>query len=769
MHSTLSSLVGTLAVLALTPLVPGCVEPPDAQSSTTAASTRPSAADPSAGSQTRADGTPYVWKNVPILGGGFVTGVIFSEREKDLIYARTDIGGAYRWEPSSKSWTPITDGLSRDDANYMGIESLAIHPSDPDKVYLAVGTYVQDWAGAGAILRSSDRGATWQVAPLPFKLGGNENGRSNGERLAIDPNLPDVVYFGSRKNGLWKSVDGAATWQAVEGFPSTTGDSGVGVAIVAFPPGSGQKGKASSVVYAAISRPTQSLLRSTDGGETWKPIAEQPSGLLPSHLGFDAQGTLYVSYGNQPGPSDVTAGAVYKYAPASGKWQNITPLAPSDRDKFGYGGLSVDPRRAGHVLACSIDRWAMKDEIFRSTDGGKSWSKIGQAGKWHAEGASYLQHGSTELGITHWTGDIDIDPFDSSRATIVGGTGVFMTENLNDAEHGAPVDFRFTNRGLEETAVLSLASPPAGPPLLSGVGDICGFRHDDLDAPPRAGAYSSPSCNGTTSIDFAQLQPSFFARVGRVWGEEAHGAYSSDGGASWQAFANEPDGSKLGGAIAVSSDGQSLLWSLKGQTPALSRDRGASWAAVSGLRPGSKLPDWTNMDLQPAADRVNASTFYVYDAQQGRFSVSSDGGATFVSTYTGLPALADWQLSGASISSTPGFEGHVWLTTGKELYRSSDAGKTFTHVSRVAESYGLGLGKAGPGREYPALYLSGKVGGKKGFHRSDDIGQSWVRVNDDAHQFGFVNIVRGDPREYGRVYLGTSGRGVIYGVPGRGQ
>src|SRR5215510_11984365 len=125
----------------------GCMKPSGGEANAPESGSGPGlVADPQAGGQTSADGTPYVWKSVPILGGGFVTGVIFSKLEKDLIYARTDIGGAYRWEPGSHSWLPLTDGFDREQANYMGIESLAIHPRDPDKVYLAVGTYTQDWA-----------------------------------------------------------------------------------------------------------------------------------------------------------------------------------------------------------------------------------------------------------------------------------------------------------------------------------------------------------------------------------------------------------------------------------------------------------------------------------------------------------------------------------------------------------------------------------------------------------------------------------------------
>jgi hypothetical protein len=756
----------TLGVLSCALWV-GCLKPPGVEASAPSpgAAASASVSDPVSGTQTSADGTPYVWKNVPILGGGFVTGVIFSRLEKDLIYARTDIGGAYRWQAATHSWTAITDGFSRDEANYMGIESLAIHPTDPNKVYLAVGTYTQDWANAGAMLRSRDRGQTWQVTALPFKLGGNENGRSNGERLAVDPNKPDVLYFGSRKNGLWRSEDGSVSWKQVEAFPDPGETGGIGIPIVVFAPQAGKSGKATSVIYAAVANKDKSLLESKDAGASWKAIPEQPTGLLPSHLEFDAAGTLYVAYGNQPGPNDVTDGAVYKFTPASGKWTEITPLKPKGDDKFGYGGLSADSRHAGHLLTCSIDRWTKKDEVWHSTDGGKSWKAVGQSGNWHSEGAVYLQHGKEKAGITHWTGDVDLDPFNPTRATIVGGTGVFMTENLD----AAAADWRFTDQGLEETAVLSLASPPAGPPLWSGVGDICGFRHDSLDAPAAQGAHSGPSCNGTTSIDFAELQPSFVVRVGRVWGDEPHGAYSSDGGATWTPFAKEPEGSKAGGSIAVSSDGAALLWSLKNSTPALSRDKGHSWTKVAGVREGSKLPDWTNVDLQPAADRVDPHTFYIYDATQGGVYVSHDAGASFVSSYSGLPGLADWQLNGASITLVPGFAGHVWVTTNKEVFRSSDAGKTFEHVSSVDAGFGLGVGKAAPGRSYPALYLSGQVGSAKGFFRSDDIGHSWVRLNDDSHQFGYVNIVEGDPRTFGRVYLGTSGRGIIYGSPATGH
>jgi hypothetical protein len=114
-----------------------------------------------------APATPYVWRNVVVGGGGFAPNLIFSPAEKGLAYLRTDLGGAYRWDAKLQRWIPLQDALG--ESNYFGIESLAPDPKDPNVVYLAAGMYFRDPA---AILCSSDRGATWQVTPVPFRMGG---------------------------------------------------------------------------------------------------------------------------------------------------------------------------------------------------------------------------------------------------------------------------------------------------------------------------------------------------------------------------------------------------------------------------------------------------------------------------------------------------------------------------------------------------------------------------------------------------------------------
>jgi hypothetical protein len=361
---------------------------------------------------------PYVWRNVAIRGGGFVTGIITHPKEKGLMYARTDVGGAYRWDENDKCWTAITDWIGMADANLTGIESLAADPSDPDRVYLAAGTYTNENTGNGAVLRSSDRGRTFRRTDLPFKMGGNEAGRFHGERLAVDPNQGGILFFGSRNAGLWKSADSGATWSRVDTFPdlavsSSAGSGGfwnqpVGVVFVQFDAESGRRGKPTPVVFAGISVQKDGLQLSTDYGETWAAVSGQPAGLRPNHAALSADGSLYLSYGKEPGPNAMTDGAVWKYNLKSGAWTDVTPVKPDSDCPFGYGGVGVDASHPETVMVTTFCRWNPRDEVFRTADGGKTWKPLLADAAWDRSNAPW-----TEKHTPHWMGDVEIDPFDS--------------------------------------------------------------------------------------------------------------------------------------------------------------------------------------------------------------------------------------------------------------------------------------------------------------------------------------------------------------------
>jgi photosystem II stability/assembly factor-like uncharacterized protein len=707
---------------------------------------------------------------VNILGGGFVTGIIYSQAEKDLVYARTDIGGAYRWDPKNSEWLPLLDEYGREYSNWLGIETLATDPTDPNRVYMAVGTYTQDWADAGAILRSTDRGKTWEATKVDFKMGGNENGRGNGERMVVDPNYPQKLLFGTRKYGLYTSEDHGATWKQGN-FPVKDEPMGVGITFVVFDAKTGKQGEATKTVYAGFASTETGLYRSNDGGESWEPVKGQPKGVMPSHAGFDSEGTLYLSYGDKPGPSEVRDGAIWKYRPKSGKWTNITPLKPGGEDKFGYGGLTVSPSKKGTVMVTTIDRWGPGDEIFRTVDGGKKWSALGEKAIRDDAGAKYLYWGRAPseeraLSSTGWMAYIAIDPFDDNRAMYVTGQGVWATRDAAAADKGEPTHWRFTNENLEETAVKELASPPQGPELLSALGDICGFRHDDVEKPPPDGMFENPIFGNGTSIDFAESKPDYVVRVGSGshGGKNAHGAISKDGGKSWAPFPNAPKGDGSG-HVAVSADGSSIVWAPKNGKVSVSFDEAKTWAPAAGIDAPTKLPDWSAVGQHPAADRVNAKKFYVYDASVGKAFMSEDGGKNFTTSETPMPILPEYALAPLSVQTVPGKEGNVWVSTGKDLYRSTDSGKSYDAFLSVSEAQAVGFGKAKDGSDYPAVYIIAKVNDVEGIFRSDDAGESWTRINDDRHMFGSAGLVIGDPKKYGRVYLGTHGRGIIYGDP----
>ncbi|MBW8798377.1 MAG: 1,4-beta-glucanase [Streptomyces sp.] len=691
----------------------------------------------------------YRWRNAVIGGTGFVTGVLFHPTTPGLAYARTDIGGAYRWDARTARWTPLTDHLGWDDWNLLGVEAMAVDPAHPGRLYLALGTYSQSWAGNGAVLRSEDRGATWARTDLTVKLGANEDGRGMGERLLVDPRDSDTLWLGTRHDGLLKSTDRGATWAAAGGFPATPSASGQGVSLLVA------VGRA---VYAGWadgdgSATAVSLYRTTDG-TAWEAVPGQPAGTsakVPVRAAYDRHAReLYVTYADAPGPNGQADGSVHKLATGTGRWTEVTPVRPGGSDTFGYGGVAVDARRPGTAVVSTNNRWSAVDTLYRTTDGGRTWTSLKDSAVFDVSETPFLKWGGDQPKFGWWIQAVAVDPYDSKH--IVYGTGATLY-GTRDLVHWAP-----QIRGLEETSVLQLVSPPAGEAhLLSGSGDIGVLYHERLTASPSRGMATNPVSGSATGLAQAAGRPAYVVRAG--WGDNGNGAYSNDGGRTWAPFAAQPSlAHDAPGPIAVNADGSVLLWSFVHwdgtRYPAhRSEDNGATWTEISSFPKGAT----------PVADPADPTLFYAYDTDTGTLRASTDSGRTFTARATGLPSCdSQFQLVAA-----PGRCGDLWLSVkGNGLYRSTDGGAAFVKVTSCRAAYTLGFGKAAPGADYPAIYLVGSTDSGTAVRRSDDEAGTWVRINDDRHQWGWIGqAVTGDPRVYGRVYLATNGRGIQYGEP----
>ncbi len=731
----------------------------------------------------KASRQPYTWKSVQIVGGGFVDGVIFHPKVPGLRYARTDMGGAYRWDEGAHRWLPLLDWISEKDVNLMGVESMAIDPSDANRVYLACGTYTSADAPNGAILRSDDRGRTFQRSDVPFKFGANEDGRGNGERLAVDPRNGRILYVGSRHDGLWRSADRGVTWSRVASFPDiseTTAKGqvpGDGIVFVQFASGPTSSSahpaaRATPSIYVGVSllnRPN--LFVSNDAGATWKPAPGAPMQYRPTRSAFASDGTLYIAYGDAPGPSHMTNGGVWKLDTHTGAWTDITPERPGPGKEFGYAAVAVDAHHPRTIIASTYGHYfGAGENIFRSTDAGASWKPLfgGSHGGIFDDGlAPYVK--PTAI---HWLFDIAIDPTNPDHALFTTGYGGWETHDLTAIDRGQVTHWSLLGPGIEETVALALDSPAEGAHLFSGIGDYGGFVHWDLHHSPTAGSSAPPRFGNTTGVASAALHPNLLVRVG-ISAEHKPGANISDSldsGRTWQPAPREPQANSQGGSIAVSADGAVWVWTPEHEAPSVTRDRGATWTPVQGL------PSRT----RAVADPLDPRSFYAFSLFERKLYRSADAAAHFSAenfTLENAPApnhapRGDVRGGQDQLYATPGRSGDLWIAAFDGLWHADssamhDATRAvlFTRLPGVEQIEAFGFGKAAPGQNDPALYLAGIVQGQSGIFRSDNAGRSWVRINDDQHQWGLILQISGDPRVYGRVYVGTHGRGILYGDP----
>ncbi len=681
----------------------------------------------------------YEWSNVRIGGGGFVSGIITSKSEQGLIYARTDVGGAYSWNHESKEWIPLLDWVSADQLGYLGVESLATDFSSPQNLYMLVGTsYFNN--GRSAILKSDDYGNSFTIVDVTsqFRSHGNDMGRQTGEKLQVDPNNSNILYCGTKHNGIFQSTDAALTWTRLAGLDVTTTPNQNGVSLVVIDPASINNGS-SQILYVGISRTGENLYQSTDAGLSFTPITGGPTGLMPHRAVLASDGNLFITYADGAGPhadwrtnDPVESGSIWKYNSSNANWTNVTPTGMTRA----FGGISIDPNNPNRILASTINTWMYQnnghgDRFFLSEDGGTNWTDLVERGTFDLDpnGITWIEGQSI-----HWAGSIEFDPFNTSEAWVISGNGIYHSSNV-DATNNV---WKFMVRGLEETVPLGLISIPDGP-LISVIGDYDGFQHS---YPHSYAPVHSPGMGTSSGVAFAAQNDDVIVRVGSSM------YYSTDQGTNWTQTTTL---SGTQGWVAISADGSTFLHCPKDSTTTYrSNDRGDSWTPATGVSVNN---------AKPIADPINTNKFSIYG--NGTLYVSTDGGSSFSTTAT-LPSGGNGRMATGLDS-----EGDLWIALlANGLRRTTDSGATFTGFPEITYCEAVGLGKAADDSDYYTVFIWATVNGVRGLYRSIDEGATWLRINDDKHEWGGPangQFVVGDMNVFGKVYMSTAGRGIVYG------
>ena len=269
----------------------------------------------------------FRWRNIgPASIGGRITDIEAVDSNFATVYVAAASGGVFKSVNAGTTWRPIFDNypsasigdiaifqpnpelvwVGTGEANNrnsvawgdgiykstdggrsfrnMGLRTthqiarVVTHPTDSNVVYVAAIGHLWGYTGDRGVFRTVDGGTTWT------KLGGGlpNDGRAGATELIMDPSDPKVLYTafyhrrrrpwtftsGGPNGGIFKSIDGGATWtKLATGLPA--GETGrIGLAISRQNPAI-----VMAIVEAAASddlaKPGSGVYRSEDSGATW--------------------------------------------------------------------------------------------------------------------------------------------------------------------------------------------------------------------------------------------------------------------------------------------------------------------------------------------------------------------------------------------------------------------------------------------------------------------------------------------------------------------
>ncbi len=665
----------------------------------------------------------------------------------NIIYIAAAAGGVWKTVDAGASWTPLTDFQIT-----LSMGAIALARSNPQVIYAGTGEATfgpskirlrrdNIYTGHG-ILKSTDGGQNWEL------LGHDEFDRHSIAQIVVHPSDENTVYVAvgavatnglPRSPGVWKSIDGGATWspRLADFVPLSDDDA---VSDLTMDPNTPQ------TLYAAVGTPAGStangIYKSIDGGDSWFPAGDFPTGMDDARLGRiklaiapSNPAILFASVAAS-GLADTRAGElvdVWKTQDGGQSWNplNMGSLAfctsgsrrvPYLADAGDYHStLAVDPTNANRVYAGGLC-------LIRSSNGGGTWFNI-------ADGQTTGPH--------HDHQGAGFDAADPPHFLDANDGGIWRLDNYS------PAQWANLNTNLQITQFNGFALHPSDPNLAYGGAQDNGFVMFQGDfAWPRlergdggAVAASSPQ-PGTLNIyqivrGTSILNANFLRR-------------SDDGGQTWVTILNGinvSDPKLYYPPLVIRAPNSSRL--LLGTNRVYeTTNRGGLWTARSTPRQNG----WTVSTRIDSVAMAPSLASRLYAATAGRIFTTADRGASWTEISLPLRDHVAMVFVRPTVSMTAYAVrdrfggGHVWRTT--------DAGAHWTDISGDLPDIPVFAITVDNRVSPPRLF----IGTDNGVFVSNNTGVNWTPFQTGLPNV-LVNSLQLNPT-LNILAAGTHGRGV---------
>jgi len=361
------------------------------------------------------------WKTLNVPGN--LVSVAIDPSNSNAIYIGDFTAGTYRSTNAGENWSLLSDAQTD-----RSVRTFAVGLPGSHAVFLG--------GDGGGIFKSVDQGNSWVEA---------NNGLSNTDvrTLALNSIDPSVLYAGTWGRGLFKSTNKGGAWMRKPG-------AGAFIEGLAIDPSN------PSVIYSV-----RTPLKSTDAGESWTFIT---AGLIDP-VNPSALSVLSVAI-DPSTPNTVYAGAfsgVFKSTNGGREWK----MSSSGIFSQNVACLAIDPTNSNVVYAGT-------SSLYKSTDGGANWGRLGAGG-----------------GVR----SVAIDPSQPSLVYAVGFGGAFGSTDSGDHWTRLPV-----HDGSTGFLIYAVAVAPSSPNVVyAGTSGGGVFRSADR------GATWSQINDGLTNLDVRAL------------------------------------------------------------------------------------------------------------------------------------------------------------------------------------------------------------------------------------------------------------------------